>query len=189
MTSGTKSPSLEEVLDAFAVESVPDQETLENYLRSYPEFSAELIDLFREVRRDIVLNDAAEDDTRIDLAWQRHVAAGPSGADPFGGLSLAQMRDLANKLDVPRQVVTAFRDRKLDLNSVPRRFLARLATEMNSSLDLLVGFLSVPGGVASARSYKADNKPSNDLTVTFERVLIDAGVPEDKRTRLLEEAE
>jgi hypothetical protein len=189
VTPSAKNPSLDEVLDAFAVESVPNQETLDHYLLSYPDFAGELIDLFRELQRDIVLNEATENDARIDLAWQRHVEAGPFATDPFAALSLSQIRDLASKLDVPRQVVTAVRDRKLEVSSIPKRFLARLAAELNSSVDLLLGFLSVPGAVASARSYKADNKPSNDHSVTFERVLIDAGVPEDKRARLLEEAE
>jgi hypothetical protein len=40
-----------------------------------------------------------------------------------------------------------------------------------------------------ARSYKADRKPAAGEQVTFEQVLIDAGVPAEKRARLLAEAD
>jgi hypothetical protein len=51
-----------------------------------------------------------------------------------------------------------------------------------------------PGGRAScqlagARSYKADGKPTASDQVTFEQVLIDAGVPAEKRAGLLAEAD
>ena len=43
--------------------------------------------------------------------------------------------------------------------------------------------------LAAGRSYKADGKPAIGGQVTFEQVLIDAGVPAEKRARLLAEAD
>ena len=46
-----------------------------------------------------------------------------------------------------------------------------------------------PGKLPAARSYKADAKPTAGEQVTFEQVLIDAGIPADKRARLLAETD
>jgi len=56
---------------------------------------------------------------------------------------------------------------------------------LNCTVDLLVNALALPPAPALARSYKADGKPSAEAVVTFERLLIDAGVSEEKRTALL----
>jgi hypothetical protein len=52
MSPAGERPSREAVLDAFAVESEPDRSTLERYLRLYPEYAAELVDLSRELSRE-----------------------------------------------------------------------------------------------------------------------------------------
>ena len=46
-----------------------------------------------------------------------------------------------------------------------------------------------PAQLAVARSYKADSKPIVGAQVTLEQVLIDAGVPAEKRARLLAEVD
>jgi hypothetical protein len=186
-------PALEKVLDAFAVEPSPGRETLERYLRRYPQFAPALIDLSRELHREVPGDagpETAEDEARIDAAWRRHLAAGRQAAhlDPFAALSTDELRNLAKALDVPRQVLTAFRDGKVLLASVPRRFLARLAVGLNTSLDAILPALPLSAALAP-RSHKADVKPSDSEPVTFERLLVDAGVPEEKRARLLAEAD
>jgi len=51
MSAADERPSLESVLDAFAVESEPDRLTLERYLRLFPEYANELIELSCELSR------------------------------------------------------------------------------------------------------------------------------------------
>jgi hypothetical protein len=195
MTNSTSGPAREDVLEAFAIEPSTSRETLESYLRRYPQFADALIDLSRELHRELPQDtgpENAEDQARIDAAWRRHREAGSSQAhsDPFAALSADQLRALAQTLDVPRQVITAIRDGRVILASVPRRFLAQLAAGLNRSLDALLAALPpAPAVLATARTYKSDVKPSASEPVTFERVLIDAGVPADKRTRLLAEAD
>jgi hypothetical protein len=180
------------VLDAFAVESEPGRSTLERYLRLYPEYAGELVDLSRELSREVCDDDAAlsaVDQALIDAAWSRHAAAMPAPtADPFAPLTVADWRAVAQRLDVPRQVVTALRERRISLVSIPRRFLGKLAEAVSSSvaqLELSWGSAQL----AAARSYKADSKPIVGEQVTLEQVLIDAGVPAEKRARLLAEAD
>lgn len=189
MTSAPNNPSLEEVLDSFAVEPQHDRATLERYLREFPEHAAELIDLSRELSRQIAeeegdLSPMAK--ALIDTAWQVHSVA-PQGAvaDPLADLGPDELRSLAQTLDVPRQVVAAFRERRVLLGSVPRRFLERFAAAVQSSFEDFVSVLTLRSAPRVQRSFKADTKPVQAEAVTFERLLRDAGVPEAKRQELM----
>lgn len=191
MSPAGERPSREVVLDAFAVESEPGQSTLERYLRQYPEYAGELIDLSRELSREAYEDAAplsAADRALIDAAWSQHAKAMPAAAaDPFAALTVDDWRAVAQRLDVPRQVVTALRERRVSLVSIPRRFLAMLAEAMRSSVAQLESSWGPVQLVA--RSYKADTKPVAGEQVTLEQVLIDAGIPAEKRARLLAEAD
>jgi len=163
------------------------------YLRRYPSYAAELIDLSRELSRS--LSDAPtvlseEDEAAIAGAWSKHVEAAPKvqAVDPYAMLSVDQLRQAAATLDVPRQVLTAIRNGQVILDSVPRRFLKDLAAAIYSTLEAVLAGQATLSAVG-ARSYKAEGKPEVRPPVTFEQVLIDAGVPENKRTRLLSETE
>jgi hypothetical protein len=180
------------VLDAFAVESEPGRSTLERYLRLYPEYAAELVELSRELSRECSEDGAplsAIDQALIDEAWAQHAKAVPAAtADPFSALTVDDWRTVAQVLDVPRQVVTALRERRIFLVSIPRRFLAMLANAMHSSVAQLESSWNL-AQLVGARSYKANEKPEVGQQVTFEQVLIDAGVPSERRAQLLSEAD
>lgn len=70
-------PTKEDVLYAFAVEEIHDKLTLSGYLRDYPEYAPDLLDLAYELslpepeEREL----SAADSIAIDKAWERHVAA------------------------------------------------------------------------------------------------------------------
>ena len=191
MTESSPKPSSEEVLDTFAVEPVRDRTTLERYLRDFPQYAAELVELSRELSRVIDEDESpltAHEEALIEAAWQNYVSLEKRSAkDPLAALSVPQLREVAHTLDVPRQVITAFRERRVKFESVPKPFLAALARALSCTVDLLLSGLSAPSGPAFARSYKADVKPSAGATISFEQLLIDAGVSEAKRTKLLVE--
>lgn len=192
MSPARDRPSRESVLDAFAVESEPDRSTLERYLRLYPEYAAELIDLSRELSREASEDVApldADDRALIDAAWSQHAKALPVAvSDPFAALTTDDWRAVAHQLDIPRQVITALRERRVSLLSIPRRFLQNLAVAMRCSVALLESSWGT-APLTAARSYKADSKPTEGGQVTFEQVLIEAGVPDEKRARLLVETD
>ena len=180
-------PSREDVLDAFAVELRQDRTTLERYLRAYPQFAGELIDLSRELARTPCDDDSALSDTdqaMIDAAWQQHALVG-SVRDPFAHLSTAELRDVAKRLAVPRQVITAFREHRVLLSTVPAQFQTQLVQAINSTIEVLRAALSSQHVDVAAHSHKADHKPRADQAVSFERVLIDAGVDAERRSHLL----
>ena len=188
MSPAVERPSREAVLDAFAVEPDAGRVTLERYLHLYPEHAGALVDLSSELNREIV-DDAAPlstaDRELLDAAWSQHASARPAAvADPFASLTIDDWRSVAQRLDVPRQVVTALRERRVSIVSVPRWILRLLAEAARSTTELLeAGWGAVP--LAAARAYKADGKPSVGEQVSFEQVLIEAGVTPEKRATLL----
>ena len=181
--------SREDVLYAFAVESNPGRNILEQYLQDYPEYAIELIDLSYELSREVCEDEAplsADDHALIESAWQRHVEAAPREAvDPFATLSVVELRELAQRLDVPRQVITAFRERRVEPASVPSPFLKQLAAALNSTVEILRNALVLPPEPGLIRSYKAGARPKAQASVTFEQLLIEADVPLDKRVLLM----
>jgi hypothetical protein len=188
-TANSNRPPLEDVLDAFSMEPDTDQATLERYLRDYPEYADALIDLSRELSRVILDNEqplSPEEVALIDAAWRRHQDAEPKAVvDPFSALSTAEQRQLAASLAVPRQVIAAFKERRVVVGSIPKRFLDHLAAALNCARDTLIGALAPQPAQEFARSYKADVKPDSKAAVTFEQLLVDAGVPTEKRAQLL----
>jgi len=188
MNPAAERPSREAVLDAFAVEPDPGRVTLERYLHLYPEYTGALVDLSRELNREMA-DDAVPlstaDQALLDAAWLRHAAAKPVAvADPFAALTVDDWRSFAKRLDVPRQVVTALRERRVLIVTIPHRILRLLAEAARSSIEQLeAAWGSAP--LAVARAYKAEGKPSVGERVSFEQVLIEAGVTPEKRARLL----
>lgn len=180
---------LEDVLNAYAVELDTSGATLKRYLREYPEYAGALVDLSRELSRLIVETDeplSTKDTARIDEAWKRHVAAvAKPAADLLAALSLAELRTVAERLGVPRQALAAFRERRVEIASVPQRFLERFAAALNSTIEKLIASLALPPTPTLARSYKADMKPVAESQVTFERLLIDAGLSAEERAALM----
>jgi hypothetical protein len=180
----------EDILQAFAVEPVMDRATLERYILAYPDEAAALIDLAHERAviahaRDSELT--ADDNALINAAWLRHVSIVPVvSSEVLKNLTVEKQRALAAALSVPRQVITAFRDGKILLSSVPRKFLKRFAEFLGTTLDDLIASLSIPR-LAAAKSFKADNKPQDTGQVTFEQVLTEAGVDPEIRTQLLDD--
>ena len=189
MSRLTDELSRQEVLDAFAVEAGAGRGTLERYLRAYPQFATELLDLSRMLASQFWDEEtplSQEDEAKIDAAWLSHAAAGPAAvSDPFSSLSVPQLREISTRLGVPRQVITAFRNRRVIMSTVPPRFLERLADLVNTSMEQFVRTLSLPVSPEPAQSYRSEDKPVPSEAVSFEQVLIDAGVPEDERVQLM----
>jgi hypothetical protein len=178
--------SREDALDALAVEPNLDRATLERYLRDYPAYASEIVDLARELQRSTLDSRlAAEDEALIEGAWRQYLESSALD-DPLAMLSVDDLRKVAVELQVPRQVIAAFRERRVAITSVPGWFIGGLAKAANTTAELLVASLTrVSEPMAGARSYKSDVKPAQGEAVSFEQILIDAGVPADQRAALM----
>lgn len=84
----------------------------------------------------------------------------------------------AKALGLPIQVGVAIRERRIDVATLPSRFLTRLANELQTSVTVIQSFLLLPAQVSSVRSNKSDDKPALAEKVPLERLLREAGMDE-----------
>jgi hypothetical protein len=185
-------PSSEDVLYAFAVEPISGRSTLEQYLRDYPQYAAELVDLSYELSRDVSESEmplSEKDLALIDSGWERYANTVDNEIiDPLMSMSVDEQRTLAKLLGIPRQVITAFRERRVKLDSVPNPFLERFASMANSTVETV--FINAPKLLPKtdfSNSYKAKDKPNIQASITFEQLLIEAGVPPEQLTLLMKD--
>jgi hypothetical protein len=177
---------LEEVLLAFSVEPFHDRTTLERYLKDYPQFAEDLVDMSHELRiGGGGVSDTVEDEATFQRALKQFVSATArvpgTAANPFDAFRGPAFAQLADTLRVPRSILIAFRDRLVIESSVPSAFAARVARSARTTVADLMAHLQQPPVLAATANYKADQKPSASGKVTLDALLDASGVtPEQK---------
>lgn len=166
----------------------PGAGVLQRYLAQYPELAVALIDLSMELSREF------DDDVPPSTAEFNLVAAGMArlreNTSTLQSLQAAPAKVFAEAikaLSLPMQVGVAFRERRIDVATLPQRVLARLAEALQTSIETLQSFLALPPEVSQARARKSVVKPEAPKKVSFETVLRDAGVDEQSISKLLHE--
>lgn len=186
------------VLDAFAAESVHDRSTLERYVREYPDLVEDLIDLASELRLSADLAEAQEgiiSDPKLNTAWENFLAAGPKpvattvAVDPFAQFKGAAFASLAGKLDIPRSILTAVRDRLIVPASVPSGFLRRFAEATGTPFEAVNTYLAQDSQAPLGLAFKSDQKPSQQGQATFRQLVESTEMSESQRVLLLRECE
>ncbi len=187
----------EEILLAFAVEPAHDRSTLERYLRSYPHLADDLIDLSLDLRLQRATDDASApvDEAWVEASWTAfqsaapaHAPAGNTLADPFASATTDELVALRRTLGVPSGVIHAFSTRLVDIASVPGWIVETIAQGIRATADDLRAFMTGSNRLATGLSYKSDEAPSvTDDKISFEELLVQCKVPEEKRQRLLED--
>ena len=174
------------VLDAFAAEPVHDRNTLERNVSEYPEHAEELIDLAALERPGPVERDGA---------WENFLAAGPkpsvktAAVDPFAQFKGNAFATLAGKLDVPRSLLTAVRDRLVVPSSVPSGFVRRFAEATGTTVEAVRAYLTRDSQAPLGLAFKSDQKPSQQGRVTFRQLVESTEMGESQRLLLLRECE
>ncbi len=188
MSSADSDTLLQNVLLAFAVEPHHDRATLERYLKLYPQYAVDLVDLLSELRQSSPLRaDIREDEAAAKRAWDEFAgtvprAEGtPSLADPFAAFRGVAFANLAQALRVPRSVLIALRDRLVIAASIPTPFFARLVRATRSTADEFLRYLELPPVIAPAASYKSDQKPEAPAKVRFDLLLDNSGVTAEQK--------
>src|SRR4051794_12219204 len=187
MKTNNSNPPCEDVLNAFSMEAIHNRSTLERYLTEYPQFATEISDLWREFSREVEKPRRLSDNEKSEVqeAWRIYsTSTSEATATLLTSLSVPKQRELSSRLEVPRQIIAAFRERKVIVSSIPRTFLNRLAEGLNASVEQVIAALSLPQ-VSALRSNKSDEKPISSEPTTFEKLLIEAQVSEAKRAELL----
>ncbi|QLI80866.1 hypothetical protein HZU75_04605 [Chitinibacter fontanus] len=178
----------DEVLYAFAVEDETGRDTLLRYLAAYPQFAHDLVDISRELHRSFSDEPlSAAEMQRVDVAIARY--QGVMVKQTSESLAPQAFNGAAELMQLPLSVMVAFRERRVDLASVPTRFLERLAGALSTSMEQLSAFLLQPAMVSAARQSKSRVKPTTAVKVSLEKVLSDAGVQADRIQSLIERGE
>jgi hypothetical protein len=175
MSSANSSPNEDEVLLAFSVEPSHDRTTLEHYLRRYPEHANALVDCSIELMIDAFRGSDEEhvaSEHVVDRSWQlfeatmfpsRDVAA----ANPFGQLNPTAFKSVAKKMDITNLLLMRFRDRAIDVATIPVLLIQRLAAELGTSVDAVSTYLSNPPAISAGQSFRSNVKPAVTEQISF----------------------
>ena len=191
-------PIKDEVLYAFSVETNRDAKTLGEYLKNYPEYRDELINLSIEL-----LFEPAQADMTIDgkfsegvtQAWEKfqstlsstdHILRSESACieNPLATLDKKSFRDLAASLGLSRVFLTRLRDQTITFSSIPVRFIEAVADAVNVSVDTMMAALDRPATISSAQSFKADGKPTAPEPISFDEAIETSNLSEEQKSVL-----
>lgn len=182
------SVSADDVLRAFAMDFEPGAGVLQRYIAQYPELSIALIDLSMELNREF------DDDLPPGPAESNFVAAGMARLRErtitLETLQAAPAKTFTEAFDLlalPMQVALAFRERRIDVATLPQRTAAKVAEALKTSIETFHSYLLLPAMVPVTRVKKSTVRPTAPEKVPFERVLRDAGLDEQTISKLLRE--
>jgi hypothetical protein len=194
----TSEKSAEDVLFAFSVEPRHDRQTLERYLKSYPQLADDLLDLSHELRISASLGATdvlAEDEASFQAAWQQYAAVVPQSVPSasvenlFNRFKGKGFVALAEALLIPRSVLVALRDRLVVPSSIPRGFIRRFAKAADATVEAAQQYFALPPVTSAAASFKADQKPAAQPQITFEALLAHSNLTEEQTVALQKDIE
>ncbi len=176
----------DDVLRALAMDFEPGTSVLQRYLTQYPEHSLALIDLSMELTREFD-DDAPPGAAEFDLAAaaMARLRENTATLQSLQAAPAKAFADAIKVLSLPMQVGLAFRERRIEVATLPRRVLAKMAEALQTSTETLLSYLALPPEAPLARARKSTVKPAVPEKVSFERVLQDAGVDEQSISNLL----
>lgn len=99
-------------------------------------------------------------------------------------LPVLRQREVASRLGIRRSVLAALAEHRPLVETIPKRFLERLASEVETTLEAMR--LALTGPVAAvAAQHKSDKAPELPKRVAFEQILRDAAMTEDEIAELM----
>lgn len=180
----------ESVLMAFSMEASHGRETLERYIREYPQHATALIDCSIDLLHGLPAGDASVievPDSAVDKAWQRFERAvqQPDGevANPFAKLNTSSFKSLARSLDVSNLFLMRVRDRAIRAATIPARFVEKLASALGTTVQAVGAYLQGPPGMVSGQAFRSSVKPSVGEQITFDQAVATSQLtPEQQAT-------
>lgn len=171
----------EDILSDFAIEPNLTSKVLRAYIERYPELALEITDLFNELSM-VDLADAA----RSNLGQEEFDDAmvGEGVAAVAAALSGTSLRDLARRLELPRDFIAGFRDARVRLGSVPANVLLNLARAMDVKTQYFVVYLQREHGATRALAFKADAKPQELSVLEYADFVESLGLDDNEAAAL-----
>lgn len=209
-------PGLREALYALSIaKDVPDATLLDDMVRRYPQFGAELTDYaiaiaIDALRGDVVaaVAEAARDpfgsSPAVSRAMSRfqnrlHAVSDPASVaatalpttladavNPFASLSRDEFRAFARRLDVNSIFVGKLRDRQVEPQDLTPGFQQRVADDLCVPLDVVVAHFAAAQVVGMrGQFFKADGQPTNGGRQSFGDAVRSSGLSESQQAALL----
>jgi hypothetical protein len=169
--------SAEEVILAFAVEPIHDRKTLERYLSEYPEYSEDLVDCSIELVLDIDRRKSVADSKEaiVENAWQRFQMAMKDGNDvpvnPFAKISSTTFKSLVKRLDISNLLLIRLRDKAIDPATIPKRFIEKMAAEMQVTSDTISDYLKAASGLALNHALRTSSETKEITQIPFQEAI------------------
>ena len=159
---------MENILSDFAMEPVLTPDVLRDYIQRYPDLALELTDLFHDFTmvdlKGLVESILPETDFESEQL-------GEGVAAVHAALSGSGLRDLARRLELPRDFVAGFRDARVRLGSVPASVLFNLARAIDVKTQHFIAHLQRQHGTPSAVAFKADIKPQGQSVMEYDEFI------------------
>lgn len=180
----------ESVLMAFSMEPSQGRETLERYIREYPQHATALVDCSIDLLHELPAADVSATevpDSLVDTAWQRFERAvqqhDAEVANPFAKLNTSSFKSLARSLDVSNLFLMRVRDRAIRATTIPSRFIENLASELGATVQAVGAYLQGPPGMVSGPALRSSVKPSIGEQITFDQAVATSQLtPEQQAT-------
>lgn len=177
----------ERLLETFALAYRADKDQLVKYCVDYPDYASDFIGLAHEIALQSSLSTDAPLSSE-DEAWIAEACSARKAPtkDVFSLVPARKYAGIREALGVPGVVINAFRDRLVAVATVPMTFLEDLADELGSTVLAVVRYLEGPPKISLATSHKSDDAPeASKEKMSFNQILEDAGVPSERRRKLL----
>lgn len=181
----------ESVLMAFSMEPSHGRETLERYIREYPQHATALIDCSIDLLREPSAGDVPAIvvlDSAVDKAWQRFERAVQQTdaeiSNPFAKLNTSSFKSLASSLDVSNLFLMRVRDRAIRAATIPARFVEKLASELGATVQAVGAYIQGPPGMVSRHAFRSSVKPSVGEQITFDQAVATSQLTQEQQATL-----
>lgn len=187
-------PTRDEVLLDFAThENGNTPAVLAEFVSRYPGYAHDLAQLAVEIERlnaepcvDLSADDIAAEDAALAaaLADVDSARAATAPADPFAGLSPQAFRSVAKNLGVKTSFLGRFKERLIEVATIPQTFLEALAKELSCTAEGLRRALDQAPRFAASVEFKSDVTPSTVDKQSFEEAMEEEEFDDEQKRRL-----
>lgn len=181
----------ESVLMAFSMEPSHGRETLERYIKEYPQHATALIDCSIDLQHAPLADDVPSTelpDSAVVKAWQRFERAlqqpDAEVANPFAKLNTSSFKALARSLDVSNLFLMRVRDRAIRAATIPARFVEKLASELGATVQAVGAYLQGPPGMVSGHAFRSSVRPSVGEQITFDQAVATSQLTQEQQAAL-----
>jgi hypothetical protein len=201
--------SLQDALYALALaKPVIDAAVLDDLVRRYPQYAAQLTDMAVELavealangNEEPTLDDASSTSTAVGRAMSRfqnrlyavtksrqpaNTNTAPESLNPFSSLNRTELRGLGGRLGGNTVFAMKLRDRVIDPDTMTEGFRKHVADKMHAPLDVVVAHFAGRSEIAAYAHYKAEQKPETGQKQSFEEAVRSSGLTPEQQAFLL----